>query len=187
MDFQRGEKRKLKGIGMLSIENWRILQSLQVDPGERFPAAASLEDGRTELCVMFIEMDSKERQHQFPRRGFLGDFYTFHNDFMIDVDSVVSVFQSPFRAPPALFGTIKRTASGHMFGRAIRFTLKDGTEFLQTSGDFLEFCSVPKGYTTDDIVSCRDAESWDSVKYLDERGMHLESPKFRWCIFRKPH
>ena len=167
-------------VGALSAENWQKLQGLQLEPGDYYPAAVSLNDGKTEPCVMFIEKDSKARQSQFRRRGFFRDYYSFDDFVMIDVSSVVGVSQSPFRTPPEILRRIHRQMPTPAYG--ILFTLKDGTEFLSMSGDFIEFCSVPPGYTTDDIVDFKPLEE-DLYKDAHPR---VEAPPFKWCIFSKP-
>jgi hypothetical protein len=177
-----GKKRLLSSISALSSENWRKLQMFQPQPGDRYPAAATLSNGVTEECVIFIEKDSDSRQYVFPRRGFIRDFIIIPEDEGIEVESVVDVSKSPHSTPPDIYRRMRQRPPTHMFGYGVKFTLKDGKEFALTCGDLLEFISVPEGYTTDDVVDF-SFPSWEEVKDFPWK---LDAPQVKWCTFVKP-
>lgn len=181
---QKNNKRSLSGISALSTEIWQVLQSLQHDPGDYYPASALLGHGRIEPCVMFVEKDSTAFKSQFRHRGFIRKWYLFDDFHMIDLKLVSGVVESPFSTPAMILSLIrKRPNPGFGYGPFV-FRLRDGTEFIHSFGNFTEFCSVPEGYRAEDIVGVEQVdEYYDSWK--DPRPV-LEPPHFKWCIFREP-
>ena len=182
--FQKNNKRLLSGISALSAKNWQELQSLQPDPGDYYPASATLRDGEIEPCVMFVEKDSTARKNQFRQRGFIRKWYLFDDFHMIDAELVGGVIVSPFVTPARIFRLIHKNPNPRFGYGPFVFRLRDGTEFIHCFGNFIEFCSVPEGYTAEDIISVEDVdEYYDSWK--DPRPTLKPTP-FKWCVFRKP-
>ncbi|MHA1962426.1 MAG: hypothetical protein ACW99U_19655 [Candidatus Thorarchaeota archaeon] len=161
-------------MSTISPAIWRDLTSFPRGTDLTWPAAVRITDGRHYPRVLFVEKNVYHRKF----RGCYG-----MDDAFIPVESVELVTPSPSKTPIAVEKEMYAHHETHMGGYVVKFRLSDGTIYWHTSGNFLEFVSVPKGYQAEDVAEVIFPAFEEYAQKPDDSDIHLMSPDWKWCVF----
>ena len=161
--------RRWKDVGEVPADIWSSLKSFprsdQTKKEGWYPASAVLKNGTRIDCVAFVERGSEAQDKFYTQTGFLRRKYEFDSSRMIDVSSVTSVQESPYKTPLAI-----QTKMEKLRVPGCKITLKDGKEYwLESVLD--EFINIPKGYEAKDVI--------DVTEVSEKDRKYFPSPDFR--------
>jgi len=174
------EIRKWNDVGEMPIDLWNALSSFHRDYESqfryevgRFPAAATLRDGKYYPAVNFVERKTPYQSSHFSTSGFVRTKYKFDWRTMIDIHDVASVSASPNWTPDMIWQKMMRGTNYDFFFYKLK--LKDGTEYWHGSTQ-TDFIRVPNGYEAKDIVDAIYPSDQDRHKPGFRFGPDMDDP-----------
>jgi len=176
--FRRRDVERCMEYGLLDPPElpsnlWDELRSIPRASGSPTSAAAVLDDGRVEQCVIFIESSEVTRWSLFD----------VPSQMLLRAVRLRRIIQSPKKLPISIEEKMNGHGETHMGGMVVNFILRDGTKFGHAQGSASSsFVRTPQGYVPGDIVD---------VEFGDEPGVvqvvpSLEGPDWKYCAFRAP-
>ncbi len=138
-------------------------------------AAAELDDGTIEECVVFIEGADAVTPYR--------NLFDVPARVLVPAARLRRIFPSPRKLPIRLEEEMNQHGETHMGGMVVNFVLRDGTKFGHASGSANSaFVATPEGCVPDEIVD---------VEFVGEPGVvqtapTLQGPDWKYCVFRAP-
>ena len=172
-DVERWVETGLIDPPVLPQARWDELRAIPHAEGSPTCAAAELDDGGIEECLIFLEGAAAVTAEVFDALP----------EMLVPASRLRRIFPSPKKLPVQLEERMNRHGETHMGGMVVNFVLKDGARFGHASGNVNSaFVTTPRGYVPDDIVD---------VEFSGDAGVRqatpsLSGPAWKYCAFRPP-
>lgn len=138
-------------------------------------AAAELDDGSVEECVVFIESTDEPTPYL--------DLFDVPAKRLVPCARLRRISSSPKKLPAFFEQMMDEHGETHMGGMVVNFVLRDGTKFGHAQGSASSaFVTMPGGHAPEEIVD---------VEFLGDPGVvqvtpSLSGPDWKYCAFRAP-